>query len=185
MIKEEIEVPEGVEVSLDNGRLTVKGGKGENSRLFQHPKVDIDVRDGKVLILSDFGRRKPRAVAGTWRSIVRSMITGVSNGWRGELRLVYSHFPVKMKVQDNKLIIENFLGEKNARVVPVPEGMEVEIKKSDVHVTGIDKEKTGQLCARIEQVTKVTGHDRRNFQDGIYITKKPYAVEENGEGKGA
>lgn len=182
MLKEEIGIPEGLEASMERGRVSFKGPKGEISRIFKHPRVRIGLESGKITIASDIERKKTRAIIGTWRAHLSNMITGVTKGWKGEARLVYSHFPVKLKQEGNRLVIGNFLGERNPRSVPVPDDLKVEVKGSDVIVSGSDKERVGQLCARIEQIAKVRGYDKRIFQDGIYITKKPYPEGED-EGK--
>ncbi len=178
MISEYIEIPEGVEVKIEDGSLHVKGPKGEVSKEFRHPLVSIRLEDKKIAILSEIERRKIKAIVGTWKALAKNMILGVTKGWRGELKLVYSHFPVKLKVEGNMLVIENFLGERSSRHVSVPDDIKVEIKQSMIYVSGADKEKVGMVCGRIEQTAKVQGFDRRVFQDGIYITKKPYLMEE-------
>lgn len=182
MLKNEIEIPEGLEAGFENGRLTVKGSKGEISRGFRHPNVKLKIENSRIILQSDMERKKTKAIMGTWNAHINNMFTGVSKGWSGELKLVYSHFPVKMKTEDKKLLIENFLGERSPREVPVPEDLEVKVDKNTIIVSGTDKERVGQLCARIEEITKVRGYDRRVFQDGIYITRKPYSEEED-EGK--
>jgi len=185
MLKKEIEIPEGIEASLGKGLLCVSGKKGEVSRAFSHPHVKMKIENKMIVITSDFERKKSKAVMGTWNAHVSNMILGADRGWKGELKLVYSHFPVKMKTEGNAFIIENFLGERNSRTVPVPEDLKVEIKGSEIYISGTDKERVGQLCARIEQTTKVRGFDRRVFQDGIYITKKPYMEGEDGKRRDA
>ena len=183
MLKEEIEIPESITVNLEEGRLNVKGSKGEVSKFFKNPHVKIQLSQNKITITSDSERKKIRATFGTWKAHIKNMFLGAEKGWTGELRLVYSHFPVKLKLEGNSLLIENFLGERNPRRVPVPEGLEVKVDKNTITVSGSDKEKVSQTCARIEQTAKVRGYDRRIFQDGIYITRKPY-LEAEDEGKG-
>ena len=185
MLKNEIEIPEGIEASLENGLLSVKGKSGDVSKTFKHPRIKIKIENRMIVIVSDLDRKKSKAIMGTWNAHVNNMFMGADRGWKGELKLVYSHFPVKMKTEGNEFVIENFIGERNARKVPIPEDMKVEVKGSEICVTGVDKERVGQLCARIEQITKIRGFDRRVFQDGIYITKKPYTGGEDGERRDA
>ncbi|MCK5023718.1 MAG: 50S ribosomal protein L6 [Candidatus Aenigmarchaeota archaeon] len=175
MMKHEIEIPEGIEASVENNIFIVKGPKGELKRTFKDHNIVFKVESGKILLSSEINRKKTKAVLGTWCAHVRNMITGVNKGWKGELKIVYSHFPVKLKTDNNMLVIENFIGGRSPRTVPIPEDLKVEIKGTEIFVSGTDKERVGQLCASIEQVTKVKGFDRRIFQDGAYITKKPYA----------
>jgi len=173
MLKYEVDVPEGVEVKQENKNVIIKGEKGELSKEFRNPFITLKIDE----------RKNVKAIMGTWKAIISNMFTGVSKEWKGELKMVYSHFPVKIKIDQNNLVIENFLGERNPRSVPIPENLKAEVKENVITVTGIDRALVGQLCARIEQVTKVRGYDRRVFQDGCYITKKPYVEEnENEEG---
>ncbi len=178
----EIEIPEGADVKEENGNLKISGSKGELSRRFSNPFVEVKIENGKITLSSKNERKKVRAVMGTWKAVINNMILGVTKGWNGEVKMVYSHFPVKMKSDQGKLVIENFLGQKNPRYVSIPEDLKVDIDKSTIRVSGTDKERVGQLCARIEHSTKIKGYDKRVFQDGCYIVRKPYTEDEN-EGK--
>ncbi len=169
---------------MEDNRVYVKGKKGELNREFKHPNVRMKIGEGKIVLSSDLERRKVKAIIGTWKALLRNMFLGVNRGWKSELKLVYSHFPVKLKVEEGKLIIENFLGERNPRVLPIPQDLQVSIEKNAILVSGMDKERVGQMAARIEEITKVKGYDRRVFQDGCFITKKPY-LEGEGEGGNA
>ncbi|MBN2042959.1 MAG: 50S ribosomal protein L6 [Candidatus Aenigmarchaeota archaeon] len=175
----EIDVPEGIEIREEKRSIIVKGKKGELSKEFKNPFIKVKVDGKKIVLSSETERKKVKAIMGTWRAILKNMFKGVSREWRGELKMVYSHFPVKIKTDNNRLVIENFLGERNPRSVPIPEGLKAEVKENVITVTGLDRERVGQLCGRIEQITKVRGYDKRVFQDGCYITKKPH-VEETG-----
>ena len=174
MLKNEIEIPAGVNVSLADGKLTVKGKKGEASKTFVSPMLSMSLDGNKIVITSPNERKKVRAIVSTWETLVRNMFIGVEKAWKAELKLVYSHFPIKLKVDKGKLFIDNFLGEKSPRSVPIPADMKVELDQSLIKVSGHDKERVGQLCGRIEQTTRIRGYDRRVFQDGLYITRKPY-----------
>lgn len=179
MLKNEIEIPEGLDVSYQDEKLTVKGPKGESTKTFKYPMVKINVSGKTISVTSSAERKRPRAIMGTWSSIINNMFTGVTTSWKAKLKLVYSHFPVKLKLEGNELVIENFLGERNPRRVQIPDDLKAEIKEGEITVSGADKQRVGQLCATIEQVTKVKGYDKRVFQDGIYIVKKPYSEGEN------
>lgn len=174
MLKTEIQIPEGLDISLEGSRLNVRGAKGEVSKDFRYPLVNLTVENGKIILVSESEKKKVRAIKGTWEVLIKNMFTGVTKLWKGELKLVYSHFPVKLKAESGKLLIDNFLGEKSPRIVSVPHDMKVEIDNNVVYVSGPDKERVGHLCGRIEQATRVSGYDKRVFQDGIYITRKPY-----------
>ena len=171
-IREEIEIPEGVEVTVENNVVKVKGPKGELERELKYPGVKIFMEDGKVVIYKDFPRRKDIAIARTFKAHINNMIKGVTEGFTYKLKVVYSHFPITVKVQGDKVVIENFLGEKAPRLAQILPGVKVKVKGQEIVVEGIDKEKVGQTAANIEQATRITKWDRRVFQDGIYIVEK-------------
>ena len=171
-IKEQIPIPEGITASFDNKLLTIKGEKGEVSRAFIHPKIDIKINDKKIEINSKNVRRKEKALIGTYVAHTKNMIKGVTKGFEYKMKTVFSHFPIKTSVEGNEFIIQNFLGERSARRAKILEGVNVEAKGEDITVQGIDKEKVGQTVANIERATKVKKRDIRVFQDGIYRISK-------------
>lgn len=171
-VREEVEIPEGVEVTVEGNTVKVKGPKGELEREFQYPGVQIFTDDGKVVIYKEFPRRKDVAIARTFKAHISNMIKGVTEGFTYMLKVVYSHFPVTVKVQGDEVVIENFLGEKNPRRAKILPGVTVKVRGQEILVEGIDKEAVGQTAANIEQATRITKWDRRVFQDGIYIVEK-------------
>ena len=172
-VVEEVEIPEGVSVETDGRRVRVSGPKGELERDFSHARgVIIRVENGKVVIESYFAKSRERAMVGTIAGHIKNMIKGVLGGFRYKLKIMYSHFPVNVKVEGDKLVISNFLGEKGVRVARIMPGVSVQVKGSDVIVEGIDLEAVAQTAANIELATKVKDKDRRKFMDGIYIYER-------------
>ena len=101
------------------------------------------------------------------------MIKGVQKPWKYLLRIVYAHFPMKVEVKGDKVIITNLRGAKTPIEVPIVPGTKVEVKGKDVIVTSIDKEAAGIMAGRLEIATKLPPEfDPRKFQDGIYIVEK-------------
>jgi len=175
-----VEIPEGVSVGLEEGNLVVRGPKGELKRKFSG--VKLDVQEGKAIFTSG-ERRKEKSLAGTWSAHLRNMIIGVTQEWEARLKVVYSHFPMKFNVEGNKLIIQNFMGERKARTAKIYDNAGVEVRKDEVVITGIDKEEVGQTAANIELATKVKGYDRRVFQDGCHLIQKCKPIEKSAEGE--
>ncbi len=174
----EIEVPEGVEVEINGNKVKVKGPKGVIERDFSHALgIIIKKEDQKIIVEAYFANRKKKALVGTVASHIRNMITGVTKGYRYKLKIMFSHFPISVKVDsgEGKVIISNFLGEKAPRVAKIVGNVEVTVKGNDVIVEGIDIEKVGQTAANIESACKVQDLDRRVFLDGIYIYEKGVA----------
>ncbi len=171
-----VEIPEGVDVEIEGTRVTVRGPKGELTREFPRVRgVLIRKEDNKVVVEAYFANARKRAMVGTIAAHIRNMITGVTKGYRYKLKIIYSHFPIKIEIKDNEFIINNFLGEKAPRKAKILPGVKVQVKGNDVIVEGIDIEAVGQTAANIELATKITEFDRRKFMDGIYIYEKGVA----------
>ena len=171
-LKEKISIPDGVTVTKENDKITIKGQKGELVKIFSHPKIKITVNSTIIEITSYDVLRKEKALIGTFIAHIKNMIKGVTVGFEYKMKTVFSHFPIKTSVEGKQFIIQNFLGERSARHAKIIEGVEVEAKGEDITVTGIDKEKVGQTVANIERATRVKNRDIRVFQDGVYRISK-------------
>jgi large subunit ribosomal protein L6 len=172
-IEHSIEMPEGVSASLSGGLLTVNGPKGSLSREFTSSRVSLVQDGGGLLVRTDLPRRKDKALAGTWNAHINNMVKGVSEGFSYTLRCFYSHFPMTMAVQGKEFVVTNYFGERVPRRAQILDGVQVKIEnKTDIIVSGIDKELVGQTSANIERCTTVKNRDRRVFQDGIYRIAK-------------
>ena len=171
-IKEIITIPKNVEIRIEHDNFLVKSGKGEISRALSHPKIKLSINDENIQLECKNPTKKEKALAGTFVAHIKNMIKGVTNGFEYKMKTVFSHFPIKTSVEDNKFIIQNFLGERSPRTAKILEGVDVETKGDDVTVRGIDKEKVGQTVANIERATAVKRRDIRIFQDGVYRISK-------------
>jgi large subunit ribosomal protein L6 len=111
---------------------------------------------------------------GTAAAHIRNMIRGVTKGYRYNLRTVYAHFPVTVKVDEKSktLRVENFTGEKTPRTAQILDGVKVAVKGDDIAVEGIDLAAVSQTAANIQNATKIKKKDLRVFLDGIYIDTK-------------
>ncbi len=173
-----VAIPEGVEVSVEGDSVTgytvkAKGPLGENSKFLKFRGVYIEKTDGSIRVYTNTPKKKYKAMVGTFAGHIENLITGVKDGFEYQLKIVYAHFPIKVRVEGNEVIIENFLGEKHPRRAKIVGRAQVEIKGQDVFIRGIDIEECGQTAANLEQATKIKRRDPRVFQDGIYIVKKP------------
>ncbi len=170
---EEVEIPENVTVEINGLRVKVSGPKGVLERDFSHARdVHIRIEDNKVIVETYFANRRKKALVGTIASHIENMIKGVVKGYRYKLKIIYSHFPITVEVDEkNRIVrIKNFLGEKADRIAKIiGDDVKVTVKGDDVIVEGMDIEHVGQTAANIELATKVKDKDRRVFADGIYI----------------
>ena len=107
------------------------------------------------------------------RDSLNNMVKGVTDGFTYTLKALYSHFPMTLAVQGNQLIVNNYFGERVPRSANILAGVDVKVQnKTEIVVSGIDKEAVGQTAANIERSTTVKKRDRRVFQDGIYLIEK-------------
>ncbi len=175
-ILHKIPLAEGVSASIDEAALSLVGPNGSTSREFSHTKVNLSLDGDNVVVQCELPRRKDKAICGTWKAHINNMVTGVTNGFEYRLKAVYSHFPMTLTVNGSELEIKNLFGEKVPRVADLkwtPTEVQVKVmNKSDVIVSGVDREKVGQTAAIIERSCKIRHRDRRIFQDGVYIVSK-------------
>jgi large subunit ribosomal protein L6 len=170
--EKKIAIPKGVQASLKDKTLELKGPKGTLSRTFAHPKIRVEIDKENVAVVSDLPKKKEYALTGTWAAHVNNMVKGVVDGFEYKMKIVYSHFPIKTSVKEGKLVIENFLGERHPREAAILSDVEVNVSGDAVTITGIDIEHVGQTAANIEKATNIKNYDPRIFQDGIYIVEK-------------
>ena len=175
-VSHSITMPDGMGASMDGNTVTLTKDGNSLSREFNHNSVSLRQIDDGIEVFCKLPRRSEKAIAGTWAAHRRNMVKGLDEGFEYRLKAVFSHFPMTLKVDGNKFTITNMLGEKVPRVAKLPwTPSEVQVKiegKSDIIVTGADREKVGQSAANIEKACKVKKRDPRVFQDGIYITSK-------------
>ncbi len=173
-VAEEVEIPEGVNVEINGLKVKVSGPKGTLERDFSHARgIIVRKEDNKVVVEAFFANRRKKALVGSIASHISNMITGVTKGYRYKLKIIYSHFPISVKVEGKKILIENFLGERAPRVAEIyGDDVRVKVEGTDVIVEGINIENVGQTAANIERATKISDLDRRVFMDGIYIYEK-------------
>ena len=171
-IKTQIKIPDGLNANFENEVMTIKGEKGEISRTFSHPKINIKINGNVIEVSSKNIIRKEKALIGTFIAHIRNMIKGVNEGFVYKMKTVFSHFPIKTSVEGDNFVIQNFLGERSSRKARILEGVNVEVDGENVTIQGIDKEKVGQTVANIERATRIKKRDVRIFQDGVYRISK-------------
>ena len=177
-IESTIAIPDGVSVTMSGNTVKVKGPRGELSRNFAYPSIIVAIGEGKVSVSTEYPRTKDKAMVGTYVAHINNMIKGVTVGFTYTLKIVYSHFPMKVAVKDNRIEINNYLGGRDPRFADIVGGCKVKVTGSDVVVEGNDIEACGQTAANIEKATSRLGFDKRIFQDGIYIVHKSHKVRE-------
>ena len=167
-----VKIPGGVKASLDGMHLRVTGPKGQLSRNVRFPQVTVTCDGDEVVIATESRRKEITAMVGTLEAHTKNMFRGVTDGYEYRMKVVYSHFPIQLKLQGNKLEIANFLGEKKARHARIEQGVTAKVGNDEVVLTGIDRELVGTSAANIEHATHIRDRDPRVFQDGIYMVQR-------------
>ena len=173
-----VQIPENVDGTLDDRIVTIKGEKGELIRDFSHAPIKISLDGKTVTVQASWPRKKEAALVGTVSSHIKNMIKGVTTGFTYKLKIVYSHFPITVKVGGNQLTITNFTGERNPRNAQIMGTTKVILKGDDIIVQGINIEDVSQTAANIQNSTKIRNKDPRVFLDGIYVYEKHEGFQE-------
>ena len=173
-----VEIPEGVEGTLEGRTITIKSEKGELTRDFSHAPINIQLKGKRVTVQASWPRKKEAALVGTVCSHIQNMIKGVTNGFTYKLKIVFSHFPITVKVKQKILSIENFTGERNPRKAKIMGNTKVTVKGDDIIVQGINLEDVSQTAANIQNATRIRSKDPRVFLDGIYVYEKQEGIQE-------
>ncbi|MBI5001555.1 MAG: 50S ribosomal protein L6 [Euryarchaeota archaeon] len=172
LIEERVAIPAKVKVSIAGRVVNVEGPKGKLAKALTHPDVTVEMDGKDVVVGTNDKSRKVYAMIGTYRAHIQNMFYGATEGYEFRMKAVYSHFPLKIVIKGDVVMVENYLGEKAPRKAKVVGGTKVVLKGDELTLTGPDIEMVGQSAANIEKATRRSGYDTRIFQDGIYITKK-------------
>jgi len=177
-ISKTVQIPDDVEVSIEGQKVTVKGAKGTLTRDFSHASISIELNQKSIRVWTEWPRKKQAALVGTVYSHIRNMIVGARKGFTCKLKIVFSHFPISVKVKDKTVLIENFTGERSARKAKIAGDAQVKIQSEDIIIQGTSLEDVSQTAANIEQATKVKRKDPRIFLDGIYTYERTEGMEQ-------
>lgn len=152
--KQPIEVPSDVQVEVGSDFIAVKGPKGEIKRQL-HGKISVS-REGNLISVSPKdGSKETRALWGTFRSLIGSMVKGAREGF--EKTLVYEGIGFKSEVKSDSSagggkVLEMSVGFTHPVRVPAPRGIDFKVEKNQIVVAGADKELVGQVAANIRKV---------------------------------
>lgn len=139
-----VTIPSGVQVTLKEKKLTVKGPKGELSRLVPE-LVDIKVDKAQVTFERHGDDGPTRARHGLARALVNNMVEGVTKGF--ERKLEINGVGYKAEVAGSKLTLA--LGYSHPVVYELPKGISAKVDKNQLTLTGVDRELLGQTAAKV------------------------------------
>ena len=143
-----IEVPDGVTVSVDPGRVSVKGPKGELSTVVNRDMKITEGEGGALTVERPTDRGEHRALHGLTRSLVANMVQGVTDGYEKRLQLQGVGYRANLQGRNLNLSV----GFSHPVLIEAPEGIEFETPQpTDIIVRGIDKQLVGEMAARIRR----------------------------------
>jgi large subunit ribosomal protein L6 len=142
-----IEIPDGVDVELAPGRVTVKGPKGELAQQLS-PEMKVERENGTLTVERPTDRGEHRALHGLTRSLIANMVVGVTDGYQRRLEIQGVGYRAQLKGKN----LELALGFSHPVTVEAPDGIEFEVpQQTEIIVRGIDKQLVGQVAADIRK----------------------------------
>lgn len=148
--KKPLTIPAGVEVSVKDGLLNVKGKNGTLARPL-HPTVGISVEGNEVHISMAKQNRLARAMWGTYASHVRNMLSGVVTPFSKKLELQGIGYKVEMQGKDKIKLVVGF---SHPVIVDVPGELTATVEKNFITISGIDKDAVGHFAAKLRAIKK-------------------------------
>jgi len=142
--KKPVDIPSGVDVTLLDNTIKVKGPKGELQWAFPFGTT-VKVAENKVVVERADDTKKNKALHGLTRNLISNMVTGVTAGYQRVLDIVGVGY--RAQVQGKKIMLT--LGYSHPVEFPLPDGITaaVDQKQTQITLTGIDKQKIGQVAA--------------------------------------
>lgn len=144
-----VAIPQGVKVTVEPTVIHVEGPKGRLSQEYR-PDVDISVKDGAVIVERKNDSKQAKAYHGLYRSLINSMVTGVSTGFKRAL--VINGVGYRAEVQGNLLVLS--IGYSTDFAVVIPEGLKVTVEQNGqrIVIEGIDKAKIGKFASEVRSL---------------------------------
>ena len=140
-----VQIPAGVEVTVNGNTCIVKGPKGTLEQDF-HEEISVEVVENQVIVTRANDERTARAQHGLTRALIQNMVTGVSEGFTKSLELAGVGYRVQLK----GTALDFSLGYSHPVVMEQPEGITFEVPdNTHINVKGIDKQQVGQVAAEI------------------------------------
>lgn len=172
-MQDEVEIPAGISCEVVGRTIKCSKSGTTLTRVIDNSSLEVKSKDNKLIITCAHGNKSHNRAVRTMVAHLNNLFRGLNEPFTYSLEACNVHFPMTLKIDGNRLVINNFLGEKTPRHAIIMPGSNVEVKGQKITVTSPDIEVAGQTAANIEKATKVRNRDRRVFQDGIYIVTKP------------
>ncbi|MHC3001646.1 50S ribosomal protein L6 [Gordonia metallireducens] len=167
--KNPIEIPAGVDVTVDGQRVTVKGPKGELALTVSEP-IEVAKEDNTIVVTRPNDERRSRALHGLSRSLINNLVIGVTQGYTTKMEI----FGVGYRVQAKGKDLEFALGYSHPVPIEAPEGITFAVESpTKFSVTGIDKQQVGQISANIRRLRRPDPYKGKGIRyEGEQIRRK-------------
>jgi large subunit ribosomal protein L6 len=167
--KQPIEIPDGVNVAVDPGRVTVNGPLGELTQNVP-ARMLIEKEDGQLLVKRPTERGDDRALHGLTRSLVANMVEGVTNGFEKRLEIQGVGYRAALR----GTALELNVGYSHAVVIDAPAGITFEVPvQNEIIVKGIDKQQVGEIAAEVRDVRPPEPYKGKGIRyRGEYVRRK-------------
>ncbi|MBM7277082.1 50S ribosomal protein L6 [Gordonia rubripertincta] len=167
--KNPIEIPAGVDVTVDGQRVSVKGPKGELSLTVSEP-IAVAKEDNTIVVTRPNDERRSRALHGLSRSLINNLVIGVTQGYTTKMEI----FGVGYRVQAKGNDLEFALGYSHPVPIEAPEGITFAVESpTKFSVSGIDKQKVGQISANIRRLRRPDPYKGKGIRyEGEQIRRK-------------
>jgi large subunit ribosomal protein L6 len=167
--KQPIPVPDGVEVTIEPELVRVKGPRGELHER-KSRAIQVEQRDGQLLVSRPSDRGEHRALHGLTRSLIANMVEGVTNGFEKRLEVQGVGYRAALRGDT----IELSVGYSHPVAVTAPEGIEFEVPApTQIVVRGISKQAVGEVAARIRKVRPPEPYKGKGIRyRGEYVARK-------------
>lgn len=168
-----ITVPAGVDVSIKENVVTVKGPKGTLSQKVD-PRINVELSDGELKLTRMSDSREERAIHGLYRALVNNMVVGVTEGYKKTMELI----GVGYRAANQGQILELSLGFTHPIYLQLPPEIKVETKMERnkapiIILESCDKQLLGQVCAKIRSFRKPEPYKGKGIRfEGEYIRRK-------------
>ena len=165
-----VAVPSGVDVTVGNGEVAVKGPKGELRQHILSQVVDVKLEDGKVVVQRKNDAKPARSAHGLTRTLIANMVEGVSKGFRKSLEIQGVGYRAAKSGEKLNLT----LGYSHPVVFEPPQGISLSVEGTNkIHVDGIDKQQVGQVAAKIRSLRPPEPYKGKGVRyEGEVIRKK-------------
>ncbi len=145
-----IQIPAGVEVTIEGSNVAVKGPKGSLA-MNVHPKMSVALGEGVMTVTRPDDTGPNRSLHGLTRTLLSNMVTGVTEGFQRKLEIQGVGYRASKKGSDLEILV----GYSHPVVVVPPENIEFEVPvPTQIVVKGIDKQRVGQVAAEIRAIRK-------------------------------